>query len=673
LVRLRLGRLDGDVRDVLLAVACVASPTVELLAQVSGTTTEQIVDALEGVETDGIISIDGNRVRFTHPLLARGLYNDATPARRRAMHRALAAVETEAELKARHLALATASTDDATLAALDSAADSARSRGAPAAAAELLDLAIGLGGDKPWRRVRAAGDHFQAGNTDHAESLLEPLIEELRPGMLRAIALNLFAAICMYANNFKHANDLLSRAVEDAADVPPVLVTTLMNLSFTQGLGSFAEGTPSHGMLDASLESARQAMLIADSTGIPALRSQALAIWVHAKFNFGHGADHEALARALELENVNDDVPIPFNASAIEALIHAYTGELDRGRIKMHALRQRCLERGADRNMMGVSGYSALIEMWSGDYAAAIGFADEAVERAQQLGSGHVDIIALSIRAAVHAHAGREAEARADATEALAATKVCDAPRMAEWPIMSLAFLEVSLGRFTEALDTLAPMLSRFAYVPGAEIMSHWYVPHAVEAMIALDRLDEAEPLIVALESNGARLDRTWNIAAGARCRAMLLAARGDVESAIESAHRAMVAHERLPMPFERARTRLLLGKLQRRRRLKDTAARTLTAALGEFETIGAPLWAKQVRDELARTNVRPSRTSELTPSEQRVAELAASGMSNKDIGAALFVGTKTVEHNLTRIYAKLGIRSRVELARRIGQPPDRT
>ena len=238
--------------------------------------------------------------------------------------------------------------------------------------------------------------------------------------------------------------------------------------------------------------------------------------------------------------------------------------------------------------------------------------------------------------------------------------------------MMSLAFLEVSLGRFAEALDTLAPILSRFSHVPGAEVMSHWYVPHAVEAMVALDRLDEAEPLIETLETNGVRLGRTWNIAAGARCRAMLLAARGDVESAIESAHRAMIAHERLPMPFERARTMLLLGKLQRRRRLKDTAARTLTAALGEFETIGAPLWAKQVRDELARTNVRPSRTSELTPSEQRVAELAASGMSNKDIGATLFVGTKTVEHNLTRIYAKLGIRSRVELARRIDQLPDR-
>ena len=147
---------------------------------------QRIVDLLEDVEADGIVGIVGNRVRFSHPLLAQGVYTDATPANRRAMHRALAAIETEPELRARHLALATASSDDTTLKALDAAADAARGRGAPAVAAELLDLAIGLGGDKPWRRIRAAGDHFHAGSTDHAESLLVPIVDELRPGVLRA-------------------------------------------------------------------------------------------------------------------------------------------------------------------------------------------------------------------------------------------------------------------------------------------------------------------------------------------------------------------------------------------------------------------------------------------------------------------------------------------------------
>jgi DNA-binding CsgD family transcriptional regulator len=668
LVRLRLGRLDGDVRNLLLAVASVAAPTVDLLARVSDSTAEHIVALLEDVETEGIVGIDGNRIRFSHPLLARGVYTDATPASRRAMHRALAAIEVEPELKARHLALATASSDDATLKTLDDAADAARGRGAPAAAAELLDLAIGLGGDKPWRRIRAAGDHFQAGNTDHAESLLAPIVDELRPGMLRAIALTLFAAIRIYDNNFAKAMDLLTRAVDDAKDIKPILVQTLMNLSFTQGMGSFADDTPDEGMFDESFRNAREAAAVAAESGIPGLESQALAHWAHTQFMYGHGLDEASLNRALELEEFDVDVPIPFSASAVEALILAYTGRIDDARARMLEVRQRCLDRGADRNMMAVAGYGALIEMWRGDLAEATALAENAVERAQQLGSGHVDVIALSIRAAVSAHAGREHDALADADAALHAANACDAPRMAEWPLMAKGFLEVTLGKYEEALTSLEPMVSRLGVVPGTEIMSGWYIPNAVEAMVAVNRLDDAVPLIEALERNGASLDRPWMLAAGARCRAMWLAANGDVGAALDMAQRAIAQHDRIPMRFERARSLLLLGKLQRRLRLKDAAAKTFGVALAEFEEIGAPLWARQVRTELARTNVRRSSTLALTPSEQQVAELAASGMTNRDIAATLFIGIKTVEHNLSRLYAKLGIRSRAELGRRIDE-----
>jgi DNA-binding CsgD family transcriptional regulator len=671
LVRLRIGRLGGDVRNVLLAVASVAAPTIDLLGRLNDTTAERIVDLLEGVEADGIVGIDGNRVRFSHPLLARGVYTDATPASRRAMHRALAAIEAEPELKARHLALATASSDDTTLKALDAAADTARGRGAPAAAAELLDLAIGLGGDKPWRRIRAAGDHFYAGNTDHAESLLTPIVDQLRPGMLRGIALNLLAAIRIYDNNFVTAMELLTRAVDDTQDVAPILVQTLLNLSFTQGMGAFAEGTPAGGMFDESMANAKRAATVAETTGIPGLKSQALAHWAHTQFMYGHGVDEASLTRALELEQVDDDVPMPFSASAVEALILAYTGRIDEARTRMLAVHARCVERGADRNVLVVAEYCALIEMWSGNLTEAAAMADAAVERAHQLGSGSVDVIGLSIRAAVHAHAGHEAEALADAEAAMRAAEACGAPRMTEWPLMAKGFMEVSLGRYDDAVVTFAPMVSRLGIIPGTEIMSGWYLPNAAEAMVALSRLDEAEPLIEALERNGAEHDRPWMLAAGARCRALWLAAKGDVDAALESVNRAMAEHERTPMHFERARTRLLLGKLQRRRRLKDAASKTLAEALAEFEEVGAPWWADHVRTELARTNVRPNSAVALTPSEQRVADLAASGMTNRDVAATLFIGIKTVEHNLSRVYAKLGIRSRAELGRRMDQLRD--
>jgi DNA-binding NarL/FixJ family response regulator len=129
----------------------------------------------------------------------------------------------------------------------------------------------------------------------------------------------------------------------------------------------------------------------------------------------------------------------------------------------------------------------------------------------------------------------------------------------------------------------------------------------------------------------------------------------------------ALAEHERVPMPFELARTQLLAGQLQRRQRQKDQAATTLREALKTFEDLNVRLWADRARAELARADVGTRRMSNLSPSEQRVAELAASGMTNRDVAAALFISPKTVESNLARIYRKLGIHSRAELGRHMG------
>jgi DNA-binding NarL/FixJ family response regulator len=129
-----------------------------------------------------------------------------------------------------------------------------------------------------------------------------------------------------------------------------------------------------------------------------------------------------------------------------------------------------------------------------------------------------------------------------------------------------------------------------------------------------------------------------------------------------------MAQHERLSMPFERARTQLLYGQLQRRARRKDAAAATLTDALSTFTELGTPVWVERTRAELARTNTRPRPGSMLTPSEQRVAELVATGMTNREVATTLFISPKTVEANIGRIYRKLDIHSRAELGTRIGQ-----
>ncbi|WP_051574816.1 AAA family ATPase [Mycobacterium sp. URHB0044] len=659
LVRSRVGDIDDDVRDVLLAAASVTDPTVDLLAHAKGLTATETAALLETAESRGIVGIEGNHVRFAHPLLARGIYIDSLPSRRRKMHRALAEVEALPEVKARHLALATTSQDPETLEALDAASEAARARGASAAAAELVDLAIGLGGDTPLRRIESSRYHFHAGNQGHARALLEPLIRSLRPGPLRATAMGLLAEMGMYHNSFAQAAEMLDGALKDAESDPALLVQTLILLSFARI--NTAE-------YDKSMENASQAVALTDELDLPALCSPACAMWVMVNFLCGHGVDEPRLKRALELEDLDADVPDPFNASTVSALTLAWTGRLNEARDEVSVVRDRCIERGQDGHVMFVDLHSALIDVWRGDFNEAAQTAKDAMERAEQLGSDHAFVIADSIGAIVGAYAGREEDVRTHARTAIEKASHCGSPRLADQAIMSLAFLELSLGNHADALATLQPLLARFSALPGTEIVTAGFLPDAIEAMIALGRLEDAESMIEALERHGRRLDRAWMVAVGARCRSMMLAVEGDVATATRMAQRAMVAHQSLPMPFERARTQLLLGQLQRRQRQREAATATLTEALAAFEEMNTPLWIDRARNELARTPVSAARTTLLTPSEERVAELAASGLTNRDIGAAVFISPKTVEAKLARIYRKLDIHTRAELGRVIGQ-----
>ncbi len=663
LVRSRVGDLDNEVRDVLLAAACVTDPTVDLLAQAKGIAATETVVLLETAESKGIIGIDGNRVRFTHPLLARGVYTDARPSRRRKMHWALAQVEALPEVRARHLALATTSEDPATLEALDAAAEAARARGSQAAAAELVDLAIGLGGDTPLRRIRSSRYHFHAGNYGHARALLEPCIRELPPGPLRATAVGLLAEMLMYHNSFVQAAKMLHGALKDVETDRALLVQTLILLSFARVTA---------GEYDRSLHSASQAVTLTDELDLPALSSQACAMWVMANFMCGQGVDMPRLQRALDLEDRDADVPVPLRASAVNALVLAWTGRLVEARAQLSAVRNRCIERGEYGHLTFIDLHSSLFEVWRGNFTEAAQIAKDAKERVDQLGGDNAFVLVDAIGAVVAAYAGREQEARTHARLAIEKASRCGSPRLADQATMSLGFLEVSLCNYADALTTLQPLVARFSTLPGTEIVTAAFLPDAIEAMIALGRLDEARPMIEALEHHGRRLDRAWMLAIGARCRSMMLAARGQLEAATRVAQQAMTAHQPLPMPFERARTQLLLGQLQRRQRQKEAATSTLTEALAAFEGMKTALWMDRTRGELARIGVSPTRALLLTPSEQRVAELAASGLTNRDIGAAVFISPKTVEVNLMRVYRKLGIHTRAELGRVIGQQTER-
>ncbi len=661
LVRTRIGSLGESVRDVLLAMACHSAPTVELVSRAAGIAAEDVVAQLSDVEAKGIVGIDGHRLRFAHPLLATGFYTDVAPAKRRSMHRRLAEIVDEPELKARHLALAATHGDDLTLAALDEAADMARSRGAPAAAAEFLDLAIGLGGGTPERRILSAAHHFDAGEPSRARVLLQDTIAGLEPGPRRAEAYTLLALVASLNDSFDEAADLLELALDDVEDELAQRVAILVSSSFAM---------VNAGRMELAVARIEEAVARATDLGDPHALSQALGMRVMLHFMRGDGLDSASLERAVELEDTQADVSSAFSPRVQRALLLAWTGDLDRANAEMLAIRRRCIDRGEEGELSFIDFHSVLIEIWRGRMAEATLIAEDTVERAHQLNGDLPLSVGLTVRAAVAAYAGDEDTVRRDVAEALAASERCGSRRLGEWPVTMLGFLELSLGNYEAALTTVAPLSAMLDTFPNStEIINASYVPDAVEALIHLGRLAEAEPMLALLERNGMRLDRPWMKAVAARCRAMMLAAQGDVDAANRAVEQALAEHDRLAMPFERARTQLLSGQLLRRQRQKEQAATTLRAALQTFEDLNTRLWADRARAELARADVGTRRMSSLSPSEQRVAELAASGMTNRDVAAALFISPKTVESNLARIYRKLGIHSRAELGRHMGQP----
>jgi DNA-binding CsgD family transcriptional regulator len=659
-VRTRISGLDPDVHDALLAASCMASPTVEQVSSATISDDDRLIELLEKAESKGIIALDGNRIQFAHPLLARGVYTEAAPGQRRTMHRRLADIVDEPELRARHLALAATSGDEVTLRALDTAAESARIRGAPAAAAELMDLAIGLGGDTAERRLRSALHHFDAGDQERARAILEETIERLAPGDQRAEALSRLAVVRGYGDGFFEGARLLQRALSEVRTDSPLRVQILITLAYSLLNANQPQ---------ASVQMAEEAVAKAQRLNQPHLLGLALGMRAILRFLCGEGFDEAGIHRAVELEDPDIFTPLVFRPSAQRALLLEWTGRLDEAHELLEAIRRRCVEKGEEGELIFIAQHVVLSSIWRGEFVEATLVAEDAMERARQLGGDTPLFLAHSLRAQLATYAGREDDAREAAEAALEFGRRTGAFRLTDRVLATLGFLEVSLGRYEGAIATLQPLLTKFdpASTP-TELPNAAFLADAIEALIQVGRGTEAEPLIDALERNGERQGRAWMIAVGARGRSMLLAARGDLDAASAAATHAVAEHDRLPMPFERARTLLLLGQLQRRHRRKEAASASLQEALDIFDRLHTPLWADRARTELARANVGPRGSGQLTPSEQRVAELAASGMKNRDVATALFISPKTVEANLARIYRKLGIKSRAELGRHMGK-----
>jgi DNA-binding CsgD family transcriptional regulator len=664
LVQKRLAALPEQAQDVLLVVAALTSPTVPLVQTTMGNRGPTAA-SLEAAVAAGAIELEGERIRFSHPLLGSTLYSWVGPARRQRLHRRLARVVSDPEERARHLALGASAPDEGVADTLDAAVRHASARGAPPAAAELAELAVEFTpeervGDRRRRTLEASDYHYAAGAPIRAHKILGALLDELPHGRARA---DVLLRLAHTSEEQEAAAELCERALREAKGDDRLLSRV------HAGLGACWPVRGGSGHAVAHARSALEHAELAGDRRLTVAALSRLALWEIWAGQTTHGL----LERALTLEQPDDELsgfsgyesPTGYaNPRVTLALRLFYQGRLDEARTLLEGVVGEAAARGDEPTGADIRCRLADIELRSGAWARAGMHAAAAHEVAEQIGLEHLGYSSLYRQALLDAHRGRIVEARAAAEEAVAISEAAQHASARAIAFGVLGFLELSLSDAPAADRHLRPVL---AWLDEGDMALAPFPasPYALEALIGVGELERARELLAQFEREGRELESPWVLAVGTRLCGLLEATAGDLASALVSLERALADQEGGGWPFERGRTLLALGETQRRAKQKRAARETLQAALAVFEELGAPLWAEKARADLRRLGGRPRGLNDLTPTEERVAVLVGEGQTNHEVAAALYVSDRTVEGHLTRIYAKLGVRSRAELARR--------
>jgi DNA-binding CsgD family transcriptional regulator len=662
LVAARVGALSERTRGALLAVAMLSRVSATALAAIFDSPQEMEAALAEAVDADVIVNDDAG-VRFSHPLLASAVYTSASQTQRHSMRRRLAEIVSDPEERARHAAHAATGPDEATALEVERAAELAMLRGARDAAADLYQAAARLTpferqSDASRRLLGASSATLAAGDPAGARAIADAALDHATDAKDVAEALLLLGQIAWVDSPGRQPIEYLERALESAGEDRRLR-------------GRIHALLAEYSLIDQArvLAHADAAMELLEEQEDPSLLATALLNKAFFSAQLGHGARHDLVERAFLLEeSAGPDV----ERNRVGLIWLTCMDETDAVRARHRLEDQWYRDRGEEGWRAERLAHVALANFYAGAWDFAERAIDESCTAIEQMGQPAGPWgMTFYIRSVIDLHHGRADRAR---TTLLAMREELERAQhrfFAAIVLSAIGSLEAVAGDARAAARAFGQMHEHLDAIGAVDPLGIRTDPDEIEALLTIGDGDKARAVLEHLEWRHATIPRPWTAVALPRARGLVLAAQGDPAGGL-AALDALDLDSAERVPFEHARSLLVKGRLHRRLKQRRAAADVLGDALEQFVRLGAGPWEREARAELARTGLRRSAPEELTPSELRVAELAASGLRNREIAAAAFMSPKTVEANLTRVYRKLGIRSRAELGAHIArtQPP---
>lgn len=621
---------------------------------------------LEAAEAAGLVELDGLRVRFRHPLFRAVIYHGAAPARRRAAHRALAAVLLTASLAERaawHLAAAAVAPDESVAVLLDEAAAAARWRGGQIAAARALERAASLtpvpaGGpdgaasDVRARRLLAAAEAaYTGGRLSWARAMLEAAAADCRDPRLRADIQHMRGNVEMWRGPAPFAGRLLADEAEAVEAVDPGRAALM--------LADAAMARIMTGGIEQAVQTAGRACRAAARAGDQGTVRVAQATEGIARSFMGETAT--AYPAILAELHAASSARQPAFLAPMVAQVAIWAEEYGTAQRILDRIVEAAHRVGALSELAFPLAVLADARFRTGAWADAYAAASEAVQVGTDTGQESALAFGLVQLARIEAGRGMAEPCREHAEQALALAEPRGGFSIHVFAAAALGLLYLGLAHYEEAMGAMDLLGLAGAAVREPAVVP--WLPDAAEAAARSGRRDLAVELLSRLDEQAARAPGRWARAAAARCHG-ILAGEQDYEPAFRE---ALTWHG--PMPsFERARTELCLGERLRRAKRKTEAQAVLRRAAGTFGRLGAAPWADRANSELAaggsaRAAMPDSLAALLTAQELQIALAVAGGSTNRAAGIALFLSEKTIETHLSSIYRKLGLHRRAELA----------